>query len=267
MIPIFIPTRGRIERQITWGCLPEEVRKHTRLVCTAEETNLHLERGRNVQLCPVEGISNKLQWIQEFALEWGIPKIVCVHDDIWFKKRISKEDYHLRTATPKQIIQLFETVKEALDEYVSVGIRNRAHSNKDSSTAGLKWFAEVGARQVIFHATKPKELQKLGIRYDVVNLMEDFHVTLSLLEAGYPNLILHDYCYHETPPGTPGGCALYRDAEYQNKAAKELHRLHPHFVKLVKKPARWGMEESLDVIIAWKKAFESGKMKSVKKLF
>jgi len=219
-----------------------------------------MHAGRNAITCPVEGISKKLQWIQDLAIVRKQNKIVCIHDDIWIKKRISLKDYHLRKATDDQIVEMFEEIDRKLDTYTSVGIRTRA-MNHDSDPVG-----EEAARQVILHGTLPFRLKELGIRYDAVNLMEDFHVTLSLLERGIPNYIIHTWCYQESPPGTAGGCALYRTAENQREAALKIQELHPKFVKAVNRPARWGIGASMDVQIAWKKAYESGLMSKRKKL-
>lgn len=262
MIPIYIPTRGRVNRQITWDNFPPEVQKHTTLICPIDELSIHREKGRNAQFCSTEGISNKLQWLQQLAISKGQDKIVCVHDDIWVNKRILNGDsYRILKANSEQVIELFTKIEEKLDIYLSVGIRNRNHAQDLDIPEG-----EEAQRQVILHGTKPQEIRKLGIVYNDVQLMEDFHATLSLLERGFPNYIINEWCYNETPPGTPGGCAIYRDAEFQRKAALRLHELHPQFVKVVKKPTRWGIGESLDVVVAWKKAYESGLASKRKKL-
>ena len=114
------------------------------------------------------------------------------------------------------------------------------------------------ARQNNVHAFQRDILLKDNIRFDILPLMEDFHVTLSLLELGYPNLVLQNFCWGQIASNNPGGCSLYRNMQMQKDAATKLHELHPKFVKIITKKNKTGwkdMDERTDVRIQWKKAF------------
>ena len=89
--------------------------------------------------------------------------------------------------------------------------------------------------------------------------MEDFHVTLSLLELCFPNLVMQDFACGQAASNAPGGCSLYRDAKLQSQAAMNLAAAHPGFVKVVTKNAKsWqGMNTRTDVRVQWKKAFST----------
>lgn len=95
-----------------------------------------------------------------------------------------------------------------------------------------------------------------------VPVMEDFDLTLQLLRAGIPNVVMFDYCWNQIGSGFDGGCSSYRTAKVQEAAAKKLAKLHPGFVRVVQKevktPGWWqGMQTRYDVRVDWKKAYAS----------
>ena len=56
-----------------------------------------------------------------------------------------------------------------------------------------------------------------------------------------------------------GGCSTYRTMELQGAAAEKLAAKHHPFVKVVIKKTKtaWGGAERKDVIVQWKKAYQS----------
>ena len=97
--------------------------------------------------------------------------------------------------------------------------------------------------------------------------MEDFDVTLSLLELGYPNRITYKYAWGQGRSGDDGGCSLYRTSEMQKNAAIRLAEFHPRTVKVVNKRSKtkWGgldSEVRVDVIVNWKKAFKPKRLEN-----
>jgi hypothetical protein len=148
---------------------------------------------------------------------------------------------------------MFETIDGLLDNFTLVGVSHRNGNNHVEED--VMQFCE---RQTNIHGTRPMEIKRLGIRIDDVVCQQDFHLTLSLLEKGHQNVVLYKWAQSDLPPGTPGGCALYRTAEVQEQSALKLHELHPNFVTVVKKTTAWkGLTERTDVRIAWKKAYQS----------
>ena len=132
-----------------------------------------------------------------------------------------------------------------------VGVSARPGNN---NTFPKQYCEKTRATHV--HGYRLSTLLKHNVRFDAVPLMEDFHVTLSLLKLGYPNLVMQDFACGQAASNAPGGCSLYRDAELQAEACQTLRSLHPDFVTVVtKKSKSWqGMSTRLDVRIQWKKA-------------
>jgi hypothetical protein len=143
------------------------------------------------------------------------------------------------------------------DGFVHVGISSRNGNNRIEAD-----YVDV-ARMNNAYAYDREAVLACGARFDRLKVMEDFDITLTLLEKGYPNRVTYEYAWGQRRSGDEGGCSLYRNDEMQREAALELARLHPGLVKIVEKESKeaWGGFESstrTDVNIQWKKAFERG---------
>jgi hypothetical protein len=57
---IYIPTRNRINKQVTLSNIPDDWESRTYLVCSPEEAPVHEKLGRQVLICPVSGIGNEI---------------------------------------------------------------------------------------------------------------------------------------------------------------------------------------------------------------
>ena len=69
MIPIFIPTRGRLDKQVTWESIGHKARCNAVLVCPTEECMEHQLRGREVlDRGNIKGINRVRQFILEYAM-------------------------------------------------------------------------------------------------------------------------------------------------------------------------------------------------------
>ena len=111
-------------------------------------------------------------------------------------------------------------------------------------------------RMLAYHVPTYKALK---VKFDRIQFMEDFDVTLQLLRAGKPNRLLHAWCHDQVTSNAPGGCSTYRTLAKQGVAAHSLKKLHPEFVRVVEKTTKtaWGGATRTDVQIAWKKAYKS----------
>jgi hypothetical protein len=90
--------------------------------------------------------------------------------------------------------------------------------------------------------------------------MEDFHVSLSLLTKGLPNMSINWMVQNQNGSNLAGGCSSYRTPERHAESALALKRRFPDFVNVVTKKTKtaWGGQERIDVIIQWKKAIAHG---------
>lgn len=115
-----------------------------------------------------------------------------------------------------------------------------------------------------------KVVKQEGLRFDDTTSRSDFHMTLSLLELGFPNICDFEFMVGENGAGkgdkggtnTPGGCSRYRTPEFQLAQAELLKKLHPETVSVIFKskvsPSAMKMAISgkgiPDVRVQWAKA-------------
>lgn len=246
---VFIPTLARPNRQETWKNLPDVVRERTTLLVNYEDSN-NYTRYPHILLPPeVKGIGKVRQWVIENA---G-PKVVMLDDDLRFAVRRTDDPTKFQDATQDEITKMFEGISAALNVYAHVSVSTREGGNRN--TADFVW----DTRLLRVLAYRTDILQRKGISFDRLPVMEDFDVTLQLLREGYSNVALNWIVQDQLGSNLAGGCSTYRTLAVQRKAALELQALHPDFVTVVTKQTKtaWQGQERTDVRIQWKKARDS----------
>lgn len=238
------------------------------LVCPAEEFDHHRALGRPAWLCPVEGIVRKRQWILDNT---GHECIAMLDDDLIFLKRKDPSAWNLKRCEPSEIEDLFSWVEALSFRYPQVGVSPRQGNNR-FFPAELAFCNRV----TNFHVYDVPVLRKLGVRFHDKSFpetftMEDFHVSLSLLEAGYQNAIVTNWAWDQHGSNSKGGCSLYRNSDTQRVSAELLAKRHPGLVRVVAKATKGGWAGvstnaagggiRTDVVISWKKAYELGSLK------
>ena len=227
----------------------------TRPEQAAEYSVLVEELGLGVDVLPIgePGIANTRNAILEHA---GENKLCMVDDDLEFLIRRDDHAWRLRGATYEEIKSMFQEIDEFLSMYTHVAVSMREGNNwvtDDNKLIGR------GIRLVAYNGVA---LSKLGVEFrPEVEGREDLDITLQLLRAGHPNLILHNYAQGQRGSNTTGGLSgtEARQEEEMKRTAEKLAELHPNFVKAVQKTTKtaWGGQPRWDVNIQWKKAFES----------
>jgi hypothetical protein len=174
-------------------------------------------------------------------------------DDLtFFSRRVDNPALFCRP-DPEEITLLVSEIEDSLDEFAHVGIGSREGGNR---LMGHRYF-NTRLQRVLAYRTDV--LQREGIRFDRLPVMEDFDVNLSLLRAGYRNVMLNWIVNDQGGSNAPGGCSQWRTLDMQAAAARKLAELHYGFVRTVEKTTKtaWGGQTRLDVRIQWKKAYES----------
>lgn len=202
--------------------------------------------------CPESGIGKTRAWILRQWHRNG-ENVMMLDDDMYFYRRPHMDSPKLKRAKPKHVQWMVERVEELLEDYPMVGVSARQgnnHVDKEFVTCAraMNVYA-FDVSTVLKHCTLGR-----------VDVMEDFDITLQLLEQGFANAVLYKYCWNQVGSNASGGCSEYRTGEVQAKAARKLKKLHPEFVTVVEKKAKstWkGMETRTDVRIAWQKAYRS----------
>lgn len=254
---IYIPTWHRVDKQATFHNLPKVWQRRVTFVCAPEDATAlsrevtPLDANVIPQPKAVKGISQVRQWI----LEREEGKVLMMDDDLRFSAR-GKTGIKLYDATPSAIDEGLKTVEYLLDTFSHGAISAREGNNRVEED-----LTYIG-RPLRALAYNCRAVKELGCRFDRVKLMEDFDMTLQLLRHGCKNFILWALAHDQKGSHLPGGCSTYRTPAMQDTSARDLHRLHPDFVKVITKETKgaWGKDfnhQRTDVRIAWKKAYES----------
>lgn len=250
---IAIPTRGRVGRQTTLQDLRDtQAMQAVRLVVPLDEATAHGDLP--VMVCPWSGIAATRQWVLDTATQ---PYVCFLSDDIFFARRIAgltdKGNPKVDKCTPADMDAMFTTLLGWLrDEgfaHVGIGRKNLIHTMQE---------VEEVTRMNDAYAYDVAQVQAVGARFDRQPLMEDYDMTLQLLRAGLPNRVTYHWCWDQRGSNQAGGCSDYRTAAMQAQCARQLAAAHPGLVTVVERTAKtgWdGMQERLDVRVAWKKAY------------
>ncbi len=255
---ILIPSKNRMEAQFTWDNIPKELHDITFIVAPEEEVDGHRSRMRNVISRPAGKLSYVRQWLVE--THQHVDCIIMLDDDLSFFIRKSDSAPNLRPITDSECVDMFDELAShiCVGEFVHGGISPRQGNN---------WLfpktVVYNTRMNAVHAVSPQKLKELGVFYDEVDMMEDYHVTLSLFEKGQSNVQLARYAWDQNRgSGAPGGFSGFRTPETQKRAAEKLRELHPRHVKVVEKTPKTGAGDfagtRTDVRIAWKKSAKDG---------
>ena len=253
---IYIPSLGRADKVVTLNSIPEKWLDRTKVVVTQKEYNSYAKHIplENLLVIPtrIKGISKTREHIMNVCNE---RTLLMLDDDMVFCKRLSMAHPKLKSIdNDRDMNNLFAIVEKLLKNYPAVGISARQGNNRVNEEV------RECTRMMNAYAFDIPKMRELGINFGRTPVMEDFDVTLQLLRKGFKNAVIYKYCWNQRGSGAEGGCATYRTAELQKKGALKLKKLHPDFVKIVEKESKsgWdGMKIRTDVIVYWRKAYES----------
>lgn len=276
-LTLVIPTHGRVNKQITLAALPTSLQGEVLLVASLPEEAKELRRlhPHNEVLCAkgTRSIAAKRHWIMTNV---KAQHIFMMDDDIAFfqrcppKWRMWEEErgaYAIRPKSPAgmvlmkrlypqdpTLLKLFQDLDARIASHdpAMTGIAHRRHSDKVQES----W--KINGRMMYAFGVDVERYKKLKIRFDAVQVREDFHVTLSMLRAGqqghsYMELLNNEYGSF----GSVGGCSNERSMELSDEQCQVLAKLHPGFVKVVDRAYKGSIPRK-EVVVAWKRAYEEG---------
>jgi hypothetical protein len=204
----------------------------------------------------VKGIAATRDWIIN-DMYYGDHKVLMLDDDLHFAVRREDDRTKFRQPESSDIYEMVQAIDGALDAYPHVSIGSREGGNRVTEE-----FC-YNTRMMRVLAYDRAVLRKHNIAFSVMDVMEDFHVTLSLLREGHDCLVLNNWVSNQAGgSAAKGGCSTFRTPELQAENAYRLAARHPGFVKVVKKATKtaWGGGERTDVTVSWKKAAAAGKV-------
>lgn len=248
---IVIPTYGRARNQQTLAQLLKADLEVTLVVQHSEAAMYErYDADARIYVLPeqVRTIAPTRQWILEKV---GTDEaLIMVDDDLVFYRRRDDDRTKLRDITPEELHGAFHQMGKGLEDYAHVGFAAREGANRNTES----WLFNTRIMRVLGY--NRHTLREEGIRFDEMQVMEDFHVALTLLERGHSNAVLNDFAHNQGGSGKEGGCSHFRTAELHAANAHLLAQLHPGVVRVVQKETKgaWGGGTRTDVVISWKKA-------------
>lgn len=203
----------------------------------------------------IKTLSPTRQWI----LDGETKPFAMMDDDLLFFERRKDDPTKFLKITGSKVFEMFHDLFDRMlcGGFPHGGILAREGGNRIVGKDNV-----FNTRMMRVLAYEPRTVRKVGARLDRLPTKQDFDMTLQLLRAGYSNLLMADYVqgqYNEGCSNAPGGCSVYRTPKMNAESSERLAKLHPGFVKVVEKKAStsWGGEPRIDVVVSWKKAYES----------
>ncbi len=209
----------------------------------------------------LSGIAETRRWLAEDCRERGHSKALMMDDDVDFLVRKSADNWQLTAQTEDQTRHMLSTIDQLLDTHAMVGISSREGNNR-AGVGGPLDDNMVALNTRIMRVFGIRVDDWLAMEHGRVEVMEDFDLTLQLLESGRTNCCLYYWANGQKMTNMPGGCSTYRTHEVQDRSARRLAELHPEgIVRLRTKQNKTdaaGLGTRTEVTIMWKKAAAIG---------
>lgn len=260
-----ILTRARSDKQTTLKNLHPKIRNMIYLVVDKSEYKSHNKYQSKVKKI-LKFPDGWGKWNGNFSdkKEWTSNNIkeryyFILDDDLSF---FARKDGRLVKARKFDVLSMFKLLYKYMkdENYAHVALSLRGGNNHVSEDIAKN------TRATAVCGFDLKIVKKEKVVFNSTPLMADFDITLSLLEKGYPNIVIYKYANSHRISNDQGGCSLYRTPELMEKAAEMIKSRHNQFVKIqqkiTSKPwANFDTKVRTDVKISWKKAYKYGKMR------
>lgn len=251
----YIPTRGRVGRQLTLASLPSGLLPFVTLVCPHYEVELHLENHPGVDVIAqpehIMSIGQKREYIYKWlALKYhDVDFAWQLDDDLTFK--VCNEGRFRKPVGDELGVAMnhIDSVYRQIWGYDVLGL-------------GTSYFAPKGGIKDNYHlgfafGCNRKAIDMLEMnRLDV---FEDIDYTLQFLRAGLKLGVCYDAVVEQKQPDAPGGVTGERNDETIRRDLERLINYHPGIVS--EKPRREGAHPAAITRVAWAKAAKEGKSK------
>lgn len=264
-IVLVIMSSGRANRIITHKKFPKDMVDWVIAVPKSQEKEYALFYGIE-RILPIPSeipsfIAPHRQWVMEHLSQY-YKYIWLMDDDLTYLKRT--EDLKLIKCETEDVQEMILDVRKQLEKYAVVSISPRLGNNRVVSD-----YQDVG-RMMDSYAFNSEIYIKEGINFapypEIIG--EDFHVTLTYLNKGYPNRIIFKYSQSDGGRNAEGGCSLFRTNEVQRKASFWMADNHPEVKVKVKSSHNWegldgqGKENlRVDMTVQWKQAYKPKKVR------
>lgn len=254
-LSLFIPTRGRVDKQITAKCLELD---SLGVVYVVPQCEASLWK----KPCLIVPDDYKFSDIRQAILNYPGDYHLVMDDDLRFSIRRQDDPtkfVNIETMDDEDRLghayAIVNEVTSLLDKgWVHGGMAARQGANRNTDQ-----YLSV-TREMRFHFYNAPFIRQLGYDFRRVTIKQDLDFTLWMLRQGFPNILINQYVQDQDGNNKDGGCSRYRTDEVLTEGAYKLASLHPEFVKVVEKKPKtaWGGVPRIDVDIQWKKAYKEG---------
>lgn len=258
---LVIPTLGRCRKELQHTFRQLEDAGFGEEICVVVQPHeadwwkrFHLPEKVFVLSPKIKGIAATRDWII-YEMD-HVPFVCMLDDDLHFAARREDDPTKFRQPEVEDIHDMLRSIEHSLRLHPHVSIGSREGGNRVTEPVSYN------TRMMRVLAYDRSVLKKHHITFSPMEVMEDFHVTLQLLRAGYDCAVLNNWVSNQAGgSAAPGGCSTFRTLELQAENAHKLAARHPGFVKVVKKQTKtaWGGAERTDVVVQWKQAAAAGK--------
>lgn len=267
---IFIPTVNRVDEQITFNGLPNQLKKRVTMVVQAWERSQYNYDCEYLVLPEEINLSDRLCLAKTRAFiyhEARDLKYAVLDDDISFKRRNSKRfsgisnmEKSSRAATPDDILEMFELFTNWLDE-PSVTMCGPSQIQNIPAKETFRNNTSVFSAVFINGPDFRDILDELPLT--VVRYFEDVLFNLSLLTRGYGNRSSQEFCFFNNSLTGKIAEGVWADAEFDDVWAdhKKIADLFPDFFKIALNEngerLEGGFRNFGKVKTLWRKAYKS----------
>ena len=266
MIQLVIPTYKRLDKQITLNSIPKRFRKHVTLVVQPQEQQDALEIHPKIFVLSDNDIGIA-QTRKEIAREWGCNRKVrhwVLDDDLKILKHIEMKDGGLEKEpiNSRTFVECINEIESTMDKGYTHGGIGTTLNNHVGKYPYNDNFRVVG--NVFYDGRILCDMfQEIDWLLDGA---EDYYVNLQLLMKGKMNRVIYKFT---TDPGNlnaTGGCSIYRDVGFHNRACNKLVEKFPDYVTLkmkVSKTGPWKGSERATLSCRWKDAYKSSQTATI----
>lgn len=264
---VFILSYKRAERlRKVLGSLdfiPDSWKGRTYIVCREEEKNEYKDTadffGVKTKIIPKEFTQDDplFDWSQtmdfildNIAIGEDYDSVVIMDDDLKFARIKEAGDNPVKASGTDMEAMLGALTYSVTDLTPLAGISTRGFVvARGSKIISNKTVAAVFGMKVSFF----KEHPEFRFFNPKVRFMGDRYICISLLQAGWKNIVFSEFTY-DSVTNQPGGCSTHRTNSLHNESALNMKKMFPDIVDLRVK-TNLG-DTRLDLRIDWEKAYK-----------
>jgi type 1 glutamine amidotransferase len=256
---IYIPTLGRVDKQITYSNMPDWVKDITYFVIQPHEEEIFRKTypNSNIKVLPlkIKGIARTREWIIN---DGGDACYAVFDDDIKFTKRNvdrktlkKNSDKSNEAFTEEHWKEMFTRIGEWFDEGVGLGgcfAKGSPPKEEDEKQFGK--FIQV-------HFINGSKIFREELDWSL-KWGEDIHFVLQILKRGVKTRLSDIYLVDSEEYYSDGGCMEEgRTVDKDIECLKELELIYPHIFSIV-----WNKHYTLNKIfklpkikVEWRRAY------------